>query len=561
MIHFHQSRGAFNSDIFRYLPAALDFAGLNYNHISDPSWMYNSPVICYLTSILFKLGYVQIESIFVVTGFFGILGIFGIYTFLKSRFSPILSLTGTILYSSFSLTLFYYSNGMLDNSAVAMMLWTFIFVIAAVNKNYKYYCLVGISFAICIFIRFTSTFILSLIVLYILKDHDLINLLECLFYDKSLFKQKLINFFKSPEFKWMLISLIVLIISILYVFYILLSFNSEIGYFSMASSSLNHFQGPTLYNYVEDKLFYIKNFLSLLFSSRITSEGMIENFNKPSILAYFIVLMVISGFVLKLINLLKNKKFFKSNKKSLDFRTRNSKMILSVVILILLIVSFISLDYNYILSLFTIWLVFLIAMSLIREYPIDKNNFALLILCLGLFVFYLIIFSLMDLKCVRYILPIFPAFVYFAIYSLEVILKFIEYGFNDEKVSHNTSCFSRNNVRKNIVKIIPIVLILILLFITFNFTNTVEIDNIGVEIDSVSNYLIKHDSEYQQKEIGVKSGEMFYEWYFQKKIDVIDVDNLNSTNYSYIITWPQLNNENYHEIYHSGGTYLYERNY
>ena len=164
MIRFHQTRGAFNSDIFRYLPAALDFAGLNYNHISDPSWMFNSPVIFYLTSILFKLGFVSIKSIFLVTGVFGFLGIFGMYVFLKSRFSPILSFTGAILYSSFSLTLFYFANGMLDTSAVAMILWTFIFVIAAANKNYKYYCLVAISFVICRFVRFTTVYILSLII-------------------------------------------------------------------------------------------------------------------------------------------------------------------------------------------------------------------------------------------------------------------------------------------------------------------------------------------------------------------------------------------------------------
>lgn len=564
MIQFHQTRGAFNSDIYRYLPAALDFAGLNYNHISDPDWMFNSPVIFYLTSILFKLGFVHINSIFLVTGIFGIFGIFGMYIFLKSRFSPLLSFTGAILYSSFSLTLFYFANGMLDTSAVAMMLWTFIFVIAAVNKNYKYYCLVGISFVVCIFIRFTSTFILSLLVLYILKKYDIINLIECLFYDKKIFKQKLITFFKSSEFKWMLVTLIIMIALILYVFYVLLSFDSVIGYFGMADSSLNNFKGPSDFNHIEDKLFYVKNFLSLLFSEKITSEGMIENFNNPSILAYLIFSIFVFGIILKIASLIKNRDFFKSNKKNINFRSKNSKIVLIICLLILAVLSIVSLDYSYLLSLFSIWLIFLILMSLVKTYPINQDNFALLLLCLGLFIFYFIIFSLMELKCVRYIMPTFPAFVYFVVYSIEIILKFIKSGFDVDKLSqyskNNETSFSKSNIKENIVKFAPLLLIIILIFTTFNFTNTVEIDPIGLEIDSVSNYLINHDPNYQQKKIGVKSGEMFYEWNFQTKIDLIDVDNLNSSTYSYIITWPEWDNPNYHEIFHSGGTFLYEKN-
>ena len=59
LVRFHQSRGAFNSDIYVYLAAALDYAGMNYTHISSVWFMSNSPLICYLTSLLFKLGPVK----------------------------------------------------------------------------------------------------------------------------------------------------------------------------------------------------------------------------------------------------------------------------------------------------------------------------------------------------------------------------------------------------------------------------------------------------------------------------------------------------------------------
>ena len=123
MIRYHQTRGAFSSDLYVYLAAALDFAGLNVNNISTPIYLANSPVICFLTSILFRLGFVDVLSIFIVTGFFGILGILGMYVLLKIRFSPLLSFTGALLYSSFSLTLLYFACGLLDVPAVSMIIW------------------------------------------------------------------------------------------------------------------------------------------------------------------------------------------------------------------------------------------------------------------------------------------------------------------------------------------------------------------------------------------------------------------------------------------------------
>ena len=139
MIKFQHIRGAINSDVYAYLATALNFAGLNHAGISSIGYFFTSPVICSLTALIFKLGYVDINAIYIVTGIFGILGIFGMYVLLKSRFSPLLSFFGTILYSSFSLTLLYYSNGLLDVPAVSMIIWTFVFTFAAVDRNRKWF--------------------------------------------------------------------------------------------------------------------------------------------------------------------------------------------------------------------------------------------------------------------------------------------------------------------------------------------------------------------------------------------------------------------------------------
>jgi hypothetical protein len=566
MIKFHQTRGAFNSDIFRYLPAALDFAGMNYNHISNPSWMFNSPVIFYLTSLLFKLGHVTINSIFLVTGLFGIIGIFGMYTFLKIRFSHLLSFIGTLLYSSSSLTLFYFANGMLDTSAVAMFLWTMVFLVAAVDKNYKYYPILAVCFLISIFIRFTNIYTISLIALYVLKNHNLISLVESIFINQNEFKHRIHIFFTCAEFKYIFLSVVLGIIIIAYVFHVLLSYGSVIGYFGMANASLSHFHSSDDYNFVPDRWFYFKNLLSLLYTDSITSVGMIEKFNNPSLLSYLIVIIFLCGLVIKIINLIKNLDFFKQFYE--DNNYNHSNKILLAIIVVLTIISLLVLNYNYIISLLCLWLVFAILISIFKNIPIIKNYSALSIVLIALFSFYILIFSLMDLKCVRYILIIFVAITYFVILSLEIIQNFIKYGWDDKPLllnlvnGGNMKCIieSKNNFRNTVSKVLLLILIILFLFTAFNFINTVEIDEIGVSIDSVSNYLIDYDSDYQSKRIGVKSGEMFYEWYFQKKVDVIDFNQSYESNYTYIITYPELDDSNYHELYHYGGTFLYEHN-
>ena len=566
MIKFHQTRGAINSDIFIYLASALDFAGLNVNHISDLSWIHNSPVIFFLTSLLFRLGLVDITAIFIVTGIFGIIGIFGMYVFLKMRFSPLLSFTGAILYSSFSLTLYYFANGMLDTSAVAILMWTLIFTVAAVNRNPKYYVLVAIFFIISVFIRFTNTYIIALIVLFMLKNHDMINLAECLFKNTNLFKQRVIGFFKSSEFKWILISSIFGIFSVSFVFYVILSMGGQLGYFMMANSSLSHLNYVNNYNYFPDKLFYVKYFVSLLFCNNITFYGMIEKFINPSPLSYVILSILFGGIIIKIINACKNIDFFKNNKIDLECRTNNSFKLLMGLAVILFIVAIVGFKVNYLVTVFCFWLMFIILMSLAKQYPINNNNFALAVMSIALFVFYLVIFSYMDLKCVRYILPTFPGFVYLTILALETILNFIKSGWDDERILSSKSkgnygelYKSKSNLRGNLSKCIPVLLILICLFMVFNFTNTVDECDNAIFIDEGANFLINYDHNLSSKSIACTYGDMFFEWYFKEDMDILSKDKLDSANQDYIITDFEWDNENYKEIYDKGCVIIYER--
>lgn len=559
MIKFHQTRGAFNSDIYVYLASALDYAGMNYGHISSLEYMHNSPLICYLTSLLFKLGFVSINSIFIVTAIFSVSGIFGMYVFLKIRFSNLLSLIGSLLYSSFSLTLFYFANGMLDVPAVALIIWTLIFTAAAVNKNPRYYILVALFFAMSFFTRYTTIYIISLVALYILKDYDLVNLLECFIKDRNAFKQKIRLFFKSYEFKWMCISLIVGFAVVMYVFYVILSYNAPIGYFTSAVDSVNSYNSPTNPNYVADKFFYIKNYLSLLFANEITSLSQIEKFGNPSAMAYLTLGIVFLGLLIRVINIIKNKDFYRKNIEKIQFRSPKSSNVLKISVIAFLILCVLSFKFNYLYSVFFLWIALVVVQSLIKEYPsVNRNIFTLSLVCFGLLSFYIIIFSFINLKCLRYILPTLPAFAYFTIYALDNILNYIKYGWEDNRSLNDVKIKSK--FRLNVSQIIPLIFIVLLLFTAFNFTNTVEIDEWGLNFDSTANFLLDYDSDYQSKDIGANHGERYYEWYFQKQVDKINPVDFNSSDYYYLFANNDLNYDGYHEIYRSGIIGVYERN-
>ncbi|MDO5850648.1 MAG: hypothetical protein Q4P14_05470, partial [Methanobacteriaceae archaeon] len=77
--------GSSYRDAYLYLIQALKWSGYNitgYDYVN-----YLSPLIPFLTAILFKLGFVSESSLFLTSGIFYIFGIIGIYYLLKLRFN------------------------------------------------------------------------------------------------------------------------------------------------------------------------------------------------------------------------------------------------------------------------------------------------------------------------------------------------------------------------------------------------------------------------------------------------------------------------------------------
>ena len=184
-INFNNNLGIYCSDVYVYLLNALYYAGTN---IHSTRSIYLSPVVCFLTSLIFRAGLVDKVAIFICTGILAILGNIGLYLLLRQRFDELLSFTGSILYATFALNLTWLSNGSLDIPAVTFTIWLVYFSILAIKKNPKYYILVFPLFVLGFFTRYTVGLILPPLILYY-------------FLEKS-FKIKL------EEVKYMLIGLV-----------------------------------------------------------------------------------------------------------------------------------------------------------------------------------------------------------------------------------------------------------------------------------------------------------------------------------------------------------------
>ncbi len=160
----HAILGHSHRDVFFYLIQSLKFSGVEitgYNYVS-----YLSPVIPFMTSLIFRLGFVSEASIFFASGIFFFFGIFGMYRILKLKFNNEYSLFGTFLYGTLVINLKWVGNGTLDIAFVAVMIWALYFFIQAVEKNQKYFYIAFPLAVVSFFTKYPAGVIAPLMILY-----------------------------------------------------------------------------------------------------------------------------------------------------------------------------------------------------------------------------------------------------------------------------------------------------------------------------------------------------------------------------------------------------------
>lgn len=535
-INFNQVLGIYCSDVFIYLSNSLVFAGYQ----SSVLYLYLSPVICILTAILFKLGFLSEASLYLITGIFCIFANMGIYMLLKNKFSSLLSLCGAFLFGSFSLTLLWWANGTLDVPAVALSIWTIIFTILAVDKDSKYYMLSIPFFVLAVFTRYTALFLLPLILLYYLSKHDFFTNLDLLIINRQEFSIKLKSYIKSEEFRNILKSCAIAFVLLIIFSATILAYGSNLSFLTQSSTFASGSKGEVIDNaYTTDTFFYLHDFPNFLFSDYVSFDNVIPVLNGSSPMSFFLIGLFAIGIFLfgyKLINV-KGKGKSKHN------------YLVGILFIALLVISILCFKINSIITITIILIDLVMLFAFFKKIGIDREIYSMDVLMLAWLLVYFIFFTFLNIKVNRYIITAFPAFIYFVIYALSEILD----------LSNKFELFEFK--KQNILKIIPIILIVFCIFSAFTFTSTVHYNEDFNKNKAIADYLTEYDSDYMSKDVAV-SNQRSYNWFLKKyTIPLTDdqLDYLESSNITYYISDDNFNLSNYTMIYQKEGLYLYER--
>lgn len=536
LINFNQVLGIYCSDVFIYLSNSLVFAGYQ----SSVMYLYLSPVICILTAILFKLGLLSEISLYIVTGIFCIFANIGIYVLLKNKFSSLLSLCGAFLFGSFSLSLLWWANGTLDVPAVALSIWTIIFTILAADKDSKYYMIAIPLFVLAVFTRYTALFLLPLILLHYLSKHDFFTNLDLLIVNRQEFSKKLKSYIKSEEFRKILKSCAIAFVLVALFSATILAYGSNLSFLTQSSTFASGSKGEVIDNaYTTDTFFYIHDFPNFLYSDYVSFDNVIPVLNGSNPMSFFLIGLFAIGillFVYKLINV---------QKKELS----KHRHLVGILFVVLLAISILCFKINSIITISIILIDLVILFSFFRKIGIDREIYSTDILMLAWFLVYFIFFTFLNIKVNRYIITVFPAFIYFVIYALNEILdlskkfKFFEFK------------------KQNLLNIIPIILIIFCIFSAFAFTSTVHYNEDFNKNKVIADYLTEYDSDYMSKDVAVFH-QRSYNWFLKMyTIPITDdqLDYLESSNITYYISDDNFNLSNYTMIYQKEGLYLYER--
>lgn len=554
-INFHSIFG-FNSDVPVYLSNALYYAGINYNLLS-PNWLNNAPALSFLTSIFFRFGYVTPEALYIVNGIFEIFGIVGLYIFFKNRFNPLYSLLGCIFFESTYLYLQCASSGLTDTSAVSLSVWALVFAIVAFNKNPKYFILSSIIFTVGMFIRPTVGFVLPIIFLYFVYKHDLIKLFEDLFYDRTKFKDKISAYLRTDEFKYILISVLVCIG--LYCIIILgnsLIFNVHFDFFDKVDSSMSGFssrKGLDL-GYHPNKDYYTAKLFEFISNKKISMFGVN--------LSYILFSIIIIGLAIKIIDAVRNFKEYEKLRNKTYYRNPKMNLILIASILILLGISVMGSSINHFIPTISLVLIFMIIISMIKQYDIDLNNHLFFIVNVSWMMIYFVFINYIDIKVYRYFLPILVPIAYLFALSLESIV-FTIYKFIKNENKH---------LKDFILKIVPILFIILLLSSIYITLDTYDVKEnyhnyfkIYDDTKHTSKYLMKLDKNYMEKNITTDHRDRFYNWFLKRGTNSIDnlyepLHLFDESKSDYLLLNESVDFENYTEIYHHGRSHLYVNN-
>lgn len=498
-IIFTEKLGLFCSDVYVYLTNALFFSGHPIT-VGNDIWL--SPVICLLTAFFYSIGIHSTLSIMLVNGLLAIIGNIGMYLFLRYKFDSIYALFGTICYTTFSLYLAWLGNGSLDIPSVSFTIWAVLFALIAIEKNPKYYIPFAIVLVLGSFTRYPVILIFPPILLYfIFKKHN-----------------NLTRF----ELRYILLAIAAAIIMACIIVIPLGSLNSWDFTSLFEGSSLVTSEKNPIFDpaYNTNPFYYVENILNFLSSYHTVFIKSNPYMEYPTLISFiFTAILVIGGFI--------------SLKDNIKTQFSKKLLLISVILAVLTVISF-----SVLTTIYTLTLMFITFLILGFAFKSSKFNYN--IMMLSWFFFYLAFYSYLNFKVNRYFIPCLPVIAYFITYGLYKIQ-------------------SRIKINKNII---PIVLIAVLIFSGFYYSDTIEKTDQFNEPKEVYKFIITEYPDWENLTIGSATVRPF-NWYFDKDLEAIKSFKVNEINYSNLDIYISNNKidglYNFKEVKTIGRYTIYER--
>jgi len=518
-------------DVYVYLNNASIYAGIPVGNLSV---IFLSPLMPFLTSLFFRLGFISVHTLFILDGIVFIFGVMGLYLLFRMRFNEIQSTVGCLIFLSFPLIYSWAVSGGIDVPGVSFSIWVVYLLIKGIRENNKYLYLVFPMLSIAFLVRYTEVILIFPIFLYLLINKDFIGN----------FKKIVAGFLAG----------LLLVIPFLIYFYMKLgTLNSLINL--LTSSILGSSGAVNDLGFNPDRWYYLTHILNYISIGPITGYyGQILNPSTgyPSILSYITVVILILGLGIYCYQILlkwKIRGINDSNKKNIYYSLIMIIFLSTIGVFSFFTVSFLVTEFIILLDLFFGYQLF---------NDINIKNLDIDFLFLSFFAAFFIFHSVILLKVDRYFITMIPALTYFIILALAVIIEKYKYNFKQVKL-----------------RTWGLYAIVGLIFISSSMavhTGHSFIHGSGYTIQGTCNWLEKYDPNYKNENI-YSDYDPAFTWGLKKEV-LIGVPSLyvsplafsnylignNADYYIDSFSKPKLNIPGYHIIKNISTVTVYQKN-
>ncbi|KZX16214.1 glycosyltransferase family 39 protein [Methanobrevibacter filiformis] len=519
-------------DTYLYLDYALRLSGVyigGYEFIDTLS-----PLIPFLTSIAFRLGFVSEITLFIITGSFCVVGVVGLYLLFKLYFKNLIAILGSVICFSLSINLIWLSTGTIDIASTALSIWAIYLTFLGVQKNQKYLYLGFSVLVLGFFAKFTAALVFPVMIFIIFNSY----------LNNGSFKKHV---------KKTVIGIIAGIITVIPYGAYLINYNIPIGFINQANEIATK---STAMPPINNIYYYFQSLPIIIGNYSIN----FNNFHIEIFLELLILGIIITGIIIGIIMFIKflknywNQPDLLFNKIAIKINTKQAIAIMigNIIVtgLFFFIVGEISVIFSEIVFFLNIFLFTFLLNKLLINNGIKTKRINYILTMFMWFFTYILFFSAHLVKGTRYFIVMTPPFAFFIILSLESINNRI--SLEKRKNKQNMDKKSYFNFKNSAAVILIAIFLVFSISTTSSFGYKSSTDLYHAEnVIEASNWLKTYDIDYKNKTIYSDRGEMLT-WLLKKEVIAIGYNSMKNPKIKDNITERMLNNDTSYYIGENG---------